>query len=78
MSTKYELVNVLDASYIKDKTAREHLQTIAKYGYWGTKEGIGSLAEVNPKRTAVPDTKPIWITPQRKKHRMLQSPRRSR
>lgn len=46
MSTKYELVNVLDASYIKDKTAREHLQTIAKYGYWGTKEGIGSLAEV--------------------------------
>ena len=46
MSTKYELVNVLDASYIKDKTAREHLQTIARYGYWGTKEGIGSLAEV--------------------------------
>lgn len=46
MSTKYELVNVLDVSYIKDKTAREHLQTIAKYGYWGTKEGIGSLAEV--------------------------------
>lgn len=46
MSTKYELVNVLDASYIKDKTAREYLQTIAKYGYWGTKEGIGSLAEV--------------------------------
>ena len=37
MSTKYELVNVLDASYIKDKTAREHLQTIAKYGYWGQK-----------------------------------------
>ena len=33
---------------------------------------------VNPKRTAVPDTKPIWITPQRKKHRMLQSPRRSK
>ena len=33
---------------------------------------------VNPKRTAVPDTKPIWITLQRKKHRMLQSPRRSR
>ena len=32
----------------------------------------------NPKRTAVPDTKPIWITPQRKKHRMLQSPRRSK
>ena len=46
MSTKYELVNVLDASYIKDKTAREHLQTIAKYGYWGTKEGIGSLKKV--------------------------------
>ena len=33
---------------------------------------------VNPKRTAVPDTKPIWIAPQRKKHRMLQSPRRSK
>ena len=45
MSTKYELVNVLDANYI-DKDAREHLQTIAKYGYWGTKEGIGSLGKV--------------------------------
>ena len=33
---------------------------------------------VNPKKTAAPDTKPIWITPQRKKRRMLQSPRRSR
>lgn len=46
MSTKYELVNVLDASYIKDKTAREHLQAIAEYGYWGTNEGIGSLKKV--------------------------------
>ena len=46
MSTKYELVNVLDASYIKDKTAREHLQAIAEYGYWGTNEGIGSLGKV--------------------------------
>lgn len=46
MSTKYELVNVLDASYIKDKTAREHLQAIAEYGYWGTNEGIGSLEKV--------------------------------
>lgn len=45
INAKYELVNVLDANYI-DKDAREHLQTIAKYGYWGTKEGIGSLAEV--------------------------------
>ena len=46
MSTKYELVNVLDASYIKDKTAREHLQAIAENGYWGTNEGIGSLEKV--------------------------------
>lgn len=46
MSTKYELVNVLDASYIKDKTAREHLQAIAENGYWGTNEGIGSLGKV--------------------------------
>ena len=46
MSSKYELVNVLDASYIKDKTAREHLQAIAEYGYWGTNEGIGSLKKV--------------------------------
>ena len=46
MSTKYELVNVLDASYIKDKTAREHLQAIAENGYWGTEKGVGSLAEV--------------------------------
>ncbi len=46
MSTKYELVNVLDASYIKDKTAREHLQAIAGNGYWGTNEGIGSLEKV--------------------------------
>lgn len=46
MSTKYELVNVLDVSYIKDKTAREHLQAIAENGYWGTEKGVGSLAEV--------------------------------
>ena len=46
MSTKYELVNVLDASYIKDKTAREHLQAIAENGYWGTEEGVGSLEAV--------------------------------
>ena len=46
MSTKYELVNVLDASYIEDKTAREHLQAIAENGYWGTNEGIGSLGKV--------------------------------
>ena len=46
MSTKYELVNVLDASYIKDKTAREHLQAIAENGYWGTEKGVGSLEEV--------------------------------
>ena len=46
ISTKYELVNVLDVSYIKDKTAREHLQAIAENGYWGTEKGVGSLAEV--------------------------------
>lgn len=46
MSTKYELVNVLDASYIEDKIAREHLQAIAENGYWGTNEGIGSLGKV--------------------------------
>ena len=46
MSSKYELVNVLDASYIKDKTAREHLQAIAENGYWGTEKGVGSLEEV--------------------------------
>lgn len=46
MSTKYELVNVLDASYIEDKIAREHLQAIAENGYWGTNEGIGSLEKV--------------------------------
>lgn len=46
MSTKYELVNVLDVSYIKDKTAREHLQAIAENGYWGTEKGVGSLAEI--------------------------------
>ena len=33
---------------------------------------------VNPKRIVAPDTKPIWITPQRRKHRMLQSLHRNR
>lgn len=46
INAKYELVNVLDASYIKDKTAREHLQAIAENGYWGTEKGVGSLAKV--------------------------------
>ena len=31
---------------MNDKPSRVHVQQIAKYGYWGTKEGIGSLAEV--------------------------------
>ena len=46
MNTEYELVNVLDANYIRDKTAREHLQAIAENGYWGTEKGVGSLEEV--------------------------------
>ncbi len=46
MNTEYELVNVLDANYIRDKTAREHLQAIAENGYWGTEKGVGSLKEV--------------------------------
>lgn len=35
-------------------------------------------AAISPTFDEAAYTKPIWITPQRKKHRMLQSPRRSK
>ena len=43
---EYELVNVLDANYIKSPEDRKQLQAIAEKGYWGTASGQGSLAAV--------------------------------
>lgn len=43
---EYELVNVLDANYIKSPEDRKHLQAIAEKGYWGTASGQGSLDAV--------------------------------